>query len=619
MSDILTAPSGSKLYLLGNEAVVRGALENRISVAATYPGTPSSEIGDVFMDVAKDAGMYFEFSSNEKVALEVAASAAASGLRSFVWMKHVGLNVAADSFMSLAYTKLRAGMIVLSADDPSMWSSQNEQDNRWYARLGNAPLLEPSSPQEMKDLMQYAFEVSEKSGLAVLMRTTTRVSHMRGVVTMGEVHVGKQKGEFIQDPGRFVPLPAAAYVAHKRILGVLAELARDVESSPWNRVYGQGGKLGVLTSGPTFNYAMDVVQEYDLPVDVLKLTFTYPFPENTVLEFINGHDAILVAEEVDPIMEKEVLAIIGKYGLNKKVYGKLDGTMPMPYEFSTDILKAGIGKALGTTLPEKEPVATDLQLPVRPPVWCPGCGHRMMYSATKAAIEHLGIKNAIYPTDIGCYSLSAAAPFKMADYLLSMGSSIGTASGLSVATDQKVVGFIGDSTFFHSGMPPLVNAVHAARKLVIVVLDNRITAMTGGQPNPGIPVNGMGDAAPEVSIEAITKAIGVGFVKTVDPANLAAAQAVMEEALAFDGVAVVIAKHPCVMIKPKGETQKKKLVFAVNREACDKCMVCVTKFACPAMFVDEDGTVAIDEALCSGCAVCVQVCPQKAISVRRQP
>jgi len=617
MSDILTAKPGSKLYLLGNEAVVRGALENGISVAATYPGTPSSEIGDVFMDVAKDAGMYFEFSTNEKVALEVVAAAAASGLRSFVWMKHVGLNVASDSFMSIAYTKINAGMVVLTADDPSMWSSQNEQDNRWYARLGNTPMLEPSSPQEMKDLMKYAYEISEKSGLAVLMRTTTRISHMRGIVTVGEVHVGKKKGEFVKDPFRFVPMPAPAYAAHKRIIATLAELAHDADVSPLNKVYGKGGKLGIITSGPTFNYAMDVVNEYDLKADVLKLTFTYPFPEKAVLDFIKDHEAILVAEEVDPIAEKEVFAILGKNGLVRKIYGKLDGTMPMAYEYSTDILKAAISKALGITLPEKTAITSDLKLPVRPPVWCPGCGHRAMYYATKAAIEHLGITNAVYPSDIGCYTLSAAAPYRMADYLTSMGSSIGLASGLSVATDQKIVGFIGDSTFFHSGMPPLVNAVHAARKLVIVVLDNRITAMTGGQPNPGIPLNGMGEVAPEVSIEAIATAIGVGFVKTVDPANLAAAQTVMEEALGFDGVAVVVARHPCVMIKSKDKSTKQKLVFTVDKAKCNKCKVCVTKFACPAMFIDEDGTIAIDQALCNGCGVCVQVCPEKAIGVRR--
>lgn len=616
MSDILTAAPGTQLYLLGNEAVVRGALENGISVAATYPGTPSSEIGDVFMDIARDAGIYFEFSTNEKVALEVAAAAAASGLRSFVWMKHVGLNVASDSFMSIAYTRIRAGMVVLTADDPSLWSSQNEQDNRWYARLGNTPVLEPSNPQEMKDLMREAFELSERSGLAVLMRTTTRVSHMRGIVTTGEMRVGPRKGVFEKDPSRFVPLPSFAYAAHKRIIGTLADLAREADASPLNRTYGTNSKLGIITSGPTFNYAMDVVHDYDVPADVLKLTFTYPFPEQTVLDFVTRHEAVLVAEEVDPIMEKEVLAVLGKHGIDKKVYGKLDGTMPMAYEFSPGILKAGIAKALHIDLPSTEAVATDMKLPVRPPVWCAGCPHRAVFYAVRKAVEHLGIDNAVYPSDIGCYTLSAAAPYRMADYLTSMGSSIGLASGLAAATDQRIIGFIGDSTFFHSGMPPLVNAVHAARRLVIVILDNRITAMTGGQPNPGMPLNGMGETAPEVSIEAIVQAIGVGFVRTVDPANLAAAQKAVEEALQHDGVAVVIAKHPCVMIR--GGARRPRVTFAVDSAKCTKCKICVTTFACPAMYVATDGTVAIDESLCSGCAVCVQVCPEKAIGVRRQ-
>jgi len=280
-------------------------------------------------------------------------------------------------------------------------------------------------------------------------------------------------------------------------------------------------------------------------------------------------------------MEKEVLAILGKYGLQKKIYGKLDGTMPMPYEFSPDILKAGISKALGVTLPEKAAATSDLALPARPPVWCAGCPHRATFYAAKKAVEHLGIKNAVFPADIGCYSLSAAAPYRMGDYCLSMGSSVGLANGIDAATDQKVIAFIGDSTFFHSGMPAVVNAVHGDHKIVIVVLDNRITAMTGGQPNPGMPMNGMGEVAPEISIEQIVKAMGVGFVKTVDPANLAATQAVMEEALQFDGVAAVISKHPCVMIKSEGKLEKstrQKLIFTVDKEKCDECMVCVTQF-----------------------------------------
>ncbi len=607
MKEILTAKPGDKLYLLGNEAAVRGALENRISVASTYPGTPSSEIGDVFYEIAGEAGVYFEFSTNEKVALEVAASAAVSGLRSFVWMKHVGLNVAADSFMSLAYTGVRAGMIVLTADDPSMFSSQNEQDNRWYARLGNVPLIEPSNPQEMKDLMGYAFEVSEKFGLPVLMRTTTRVSHMRGVVDMGSVNVGSKIGHFVSDPTTLVPLPANAYKAHKRVVEKLQAVQEFANKSEWNRVIDKGGNLGIIASGPTYNYAMDIVKENNLKVKILKLTLTYPFPEGLVLDFLKSIDSVLIAEEVDPIMEKEVYSLLGKYGVNKKVYGKLDGTLPMVYEYSPDILKNALSKAIGVKLPGKALLSTDLTLPARPPVFCPGCPHRGMYDAVEKVVKELCI-DAVFPSDIGCYTLGYMPPFHKADYLLSMGSSIGTGSGLSKFSGKRVISFIGDSTFFHAGIPALINAVHNNDTMTVMILDNRITAMTGGQPNPGMAMEGK----KEISIEAIVRAIGVNFLTTVNPYNIKASHEAIKEALSTEGVSVVISRQPCVLIVPK-----KKVTFMVDPQKCTGCKICINEIACPAMFVREDGKVVVDEMLCNGCGVCVQLCPEKAIIVRR--
>lgn len=607
MKDILTAGEGEKLFLLGNEAVVRGALENRISVATTYPGTPSSEIGDVFFEIAEDAGVYFEFSTNEKVALEISAAAAVSGLRSFVWMKHVGLNVAADSFMSLAYTGVRGGMVVLTADDPSMFSSQNEQDNRWYARLGSIPLIEPSNPQEMKDLIGYAFEVSEKFGLPVLMRTTTRVSHMRGIVEVGSINVGPKRGNFVKDPALLVLLPANAYKAHKRVVKKLEELKDFANKSNWNKVIDKGGNFGIIVSGPTYNYAMDIVNEYNLKVKILKLTLTYPFPEELVLEFINSCKAVLVAEEIDPIMEKEIYSILGKNGLVKKVYGKLDGTLPMTYEFSPDILKSALGNAMNIDLPEKKSLKTDLTLPARPPVFCPGCPHRGMHDAVKKAVEELGI-DVIYASDIGCYTLGYMPPFNMADYLLSMGSSMGTGSGLSKFSGKRVISFIGDSTFFHAGISGLINAVHNNDTMTVVIFDNRITAMTGGQPNAGMFQEGK----KEISIEAIVKAIGVNFLKTVNPYNIKASEEAVKEALSQEGVSVVIAKQPCVLITPK-----KKVTFMVDSDKCTGCKICINEIACPAMSVGDFGKVVINEGLCTGCGVCVQVCPEKAIVVRR--
>lgn len=608
MNKILSAEPGSKLYLLGNEAVVRGALEAGVSVASTYPGTPSSEIGDVFFEVAEEAGVYFEFSTNEKVALEIAAAGSAAGLRSFVWMKHVGLNVASDSFISLAYTGIRGGLVVLSADDPSMFSSQNEQDNRWYARLGNALLMEPSSPQEMCDFMPYAFEVSEKFNLPVLMRTTTRVSHMRGIVEVHEKKPVKRIGHFVKDPPRFVPLPANAYASHKRIVETMEKAKEFICASHLNRIVDFGGEIGIIASGTSFNYIVDILGKYGLKAKILKLGFTYPFPEQLLQNFIESVSKILVLEEVDPIMEKEILAIVGKKGLNKKIHGKLDGTLPLIYEYNPDIVKKAVGKVLKVELPQISSISIDLKIPLRPPVFCPGCPHRALYEAVKKTVKKMNI-DAIYPTDIGCYTLGFQPPFNIADYALSMGSSIGISSGFGKFTDQKVISFIGDSTFFHSGITALINAVYHRSNLTVVILDNRITAMTGGQPNPGVEIKN----TKAISIEEIVKAIGVDYIKEVDPYNLNKTEEAIEEALKIEGVSVIISKKPCVLI-----TDKSKFYFCVEPEKCTGCKVCVLEIACPAMSVHKNGKVVIDPEMCTGCAVCVQVCPEKAIVPKRR-
>lgn len=602
-----------KLFLLGNEAAVRGAIESGVAVAATYPGTPSSEIGDVLSRVAKDADIYFEFSTNEKVALEVAAAAAASGLRSFTFMKHVGLNVAADSFVSAVYSGVNGGMIILSADDPSMFSSQNEQDNRHYARLANIPMMEPSNPQEIKDLMKYGYELSEEYKIPILMRTTTRVSHMRGIVELGSKVAAKKIGHFEKDPKRFVPVPSSARLMHEELVLKMEKLEDVVNNSPYNEIYDNGGKIGFITSGSAFNYVMDVVNENELPINVLKITLSYPFPEKRVLEFIEGLDSIIVAEEVDPVMEKEIFALLGKRGLNKKVYGKLDGTFPMIFEYSPDIILEGLGKIMNV---ETEKVNQhDISLPARPPTLCPGCPHRAAYYAVKKAGKDLNL-DVIYPTDIGCYTLGIESPYEMADYLLSMGSSIGTSCGFSKSVDQNIVSFIGDSTFFHAGVPPLMNAVHNKDRFVLVILDNRTTAMTGGQPHPGLPVDGMGDTAPELSIEKIVEAVGVEFLEVINPLNIKKSQEIFEKALQYDGVAVVISKYPCVLLKT--EKAKKHALMDVNPEKCDKCLDCLKNLTCPAIYMNDEGYVNIDAAACKGCTVCIQMCPEKAIKVKKE-
>jgi indolepyruvate ferredoxin oxidoreductase alpha subunit len=614
IQEVLKAKENEQLFLLGNEATVRGALESGVGITATYPGTPSSEIGDVFSKIAEDAGIYFEFSTNEKVALEVAAAASVSGVRSFTFMKHVGLNVASDSFMSVPYTSVEGGMVILSADDPSMFSSQNEQDNRHYARLANIPMVEPSNPQEIKDLMKYSYELSEQFKIPILMRTTTRVSHMRGVVNTGNVMEPKRKGFFKRDPKRFVPVPSTAMVMHKVLVEKMDNLKQLTNNSPLNQIFNRNGKVGVVTSGGAFNYVMDVIVENQLEVNVLKLTLSYPFPDDLVLKFIKDLDSVIVVEEVDPIMENEVLSIIGKNGLKKIVHGKLDGTLPMIYEYSPNIILDAMERVLVKDLIKYDTDESAIKLPERPPTLCPGCPHRAAYFSVNRAAKLLNIKDVIYPTDIGCYTLGVSSPYNAADYLLSMGSSIGTSCGFSKATNQSIVSFIGDSTFFHAGIPPLINAVHNKDRFVLVILDNRTTAMTGGQSNPGLPVDGMGFESPEISIEQIVKATGVQFLRTINPLSVKKSQETFKEALEFDGVSVVISKYPCMLIK-KGKHGGKLL--EVNQDKCDACSVCLEELSCTAIFTDEDGTVHIDPQLCNKCNVCVQVCPEKAIGIKK--
>jgi indolepyruvate ferredoxin oxidoreductase alpha subunit len=377
-------------------------------------------------------------------------------------------------------------------------------------------------------------------------------------------------------------------------------------------------KYGLIASSSAYNYAHDVVEFNELDVNILKLGFSYPFPQEKVAEFLKDLDEVFIVEEVDPIIEKETLTCIGANKLNVTVHGKLDGTFPLWHEFNSDIVADGLNKVLNFKYDESFNFTQSLDklsedIPSRAPVLCAGCPHRAMYYGINLAIEELGLKpeDVVFASDIGCYTLGINPPYNAADYLLSMGSSVGDGCGFSVSTDQKVASFIGDSTFFHSGVSPLINAVHNKHNFVLTVLDNRITAMTGGQPNPGIPVDGMGDEAPAVSIEDIVEAIGVKFMKIVNPHNIKKTVDIYKEALEYDGVAVVIARYPCTLIK--GQKKKAPMVIKDN---CVKCLTCVKTLACPAISYLND-KVVVDEALCKSCTVCIQVCPNKVIGVKK--
>lgn len=604
--DELLNDDSERHFLLGNEAIVRGAIEAGVGVAATYPGTPSSEVGDVLSKIAKKAGIYFEYSTNEIVALEVVASAAVSGVRAFTFMKHVGLNVASDALMSIGYAGTRAGLVIMTGDDPSMFSSQNEQDNRHYAELASLPLIEPSNPQEAKDFLIYAFELSEKSDSAVIFRTTTRVSHQRAPVTFGKRIEKKNRSHFIRDMNRFVLVPANAYVAKSSLIDRFERLKEYSENSPLNVVYENGSEYGIITAGAAYNSAMDAMEMLNLRLDVLKLGFSYPAPEKKIIEFLKKHKEIIVIEELDPFIENRVRVIAQMNGINVSIHGKLDGYVPWNYELNPDRVMATFSKMFGKNV-SVETIDVHSDLPPRPPVLCPGCPHRATFYAVKLVSRQLRLKDPIFPNDIGCYTLGIQKPFEEADYLLCMGSSVGTGCGFSKVTDQKVVSFIGDSTFFHAGIPGLINAVHNKHKFVLVILDNRTTAMTGHQPNPGLPINGMHEPAPEISIEEIVKAIGIKYVKTVDPYDLKSTIIAIRDALNFDGMAVVISKRECALLRDAEMIKNRRWVrYHINQEKCTKCMNCVLNFSCPAFYVEKDGSVRIDPVLCDGCGVCSQ-------------
>ena len=629
LKELVTGVQGEKQFLLGNEAAVRGVIEAGVSIAATYPGTPSSEIGNVLSMLAKEANIYFEFSTNEKVAMEVAATAAASGLRSFTFMKHVGMNVASDSFMTTAYSGVKGGMVILSADDPSLFSSQNEQDTRNYARLANVPVLEPSNCQEVKDMVKYAFELSEEFGLPVIVRTTTRVSHMRGVVEFGDVKDNSsnndnhwKRGHFDKDPSKFVPVPAFAGDMHVRLWDKIHKIEELTNKSDLNTEieFSSDKKYGVIASSSAYNYAHDVVKFNGLNADILKLGFSYPFPQEKVAEFLSDLDEVFIVEEVDPIIERDTLATVGAKNLDVIVHGKLDNTFPLYHEFNSDVVADGFNKVLNFKEDKLTSYSSSLEklsedIPSRAPVLCAGCPHRAMYYGINKAIEELGLKaeDVVFASDIGCYTLGINPPYNAADYLLSMGSSVGDGCGFSVSTDQKVASFIGDSTFFHSGVSPLINAVHNKHNFVLTVLDNRITAMTGGQPNPGIPVDGMGDDAPEVSIRKLALACGCDYVRVINPFNLEQVVKTYKEAFERDDTAVIISKAPCTLIK--GLAKKPPVKFIESN--CNYCDKCVNELACPAIS-KIDGKITIDEAQCDGCNVCIQVCKYGALQAGKE-
>jgi indolepyruvate ferredoxin oxidoreductase, alpha subunit len=611
MHKLLTNQPGERMLLLGNEAIARGAIEAGVAFTSTYPGTPSSELSLNFFQISKESDLYFEYSTNEKVAVEVAAAAAACGVRSMAMMKHVGLNVAADALMTLAYVGVKGGMVILTADDPAMFSSQNEQDNRYYAKLSGLPMLEPSTVDEARAIVAYAFDLSEKLQEPVLLRTTTRINHSSGVVTLGVIQPRRTKGSFTKDPLNLVPVPAVARKLHVKLLENCAKARELSEQSPFNIVEGRG-RWGILCNGVSYNYVKDAVAELKITdqVRILRIGFSHPLPVRMIQDFLRGCEKVLVVEEGEPYLEEAAKTYAQEAGLTLPIRGKAPDLFSQLYEYDPAMVRKHIAACFG--LAYTPPAQVDLSdvppLPQRPPTLCAGCSHRATYYEVRKAAEGL---DTVFPSDIGCYTLGLLPPLSMADYLLCMGSSTGTVGGFSKACDRKVISFIGDSTFFHSGIPGLVNAVFNNHDLTLVILDNGITAMTGHQPNPAVDMTQLKlEGYGRVSIEAVVRAIGVPHVTVIKPYKVKKSIEAIKEAVAFKGVSVIISQELCALYANSLKLPRRK-PFHVSAK-CRNHRDCMDHLACPAFYVWED-RIKIDANLCTGCALCAQICPENAI------
>ena len=597
-------------FLMGNAAIARGAIAAGLNLVCGYPGTPSTEVLETAAKV-NSGELYVEWSVNEKAALELGAGAAYCGARSMVTMKQVGLNVASDPLMSLAYIGVKGGMVILVADDPGPISSQTEQDTRSFAAYSKLPCFDPSSVQEAYDMIGDAFAYSEKYHTPVLFRPTTRVCHGYASITVkdqDEYAVNKPEG-FVKDSAKWVIFPRLSYQAHINIEARNVELQQVFSQYPHNVLTpakDAGCKKGIVSHGISETYVQEALAGKDAP-RLLKIATPFPFPEALAVEFLQGLDEVLCIEELDPVIERNLIFICGKYGLDVKIRGKLTGDVKPSGENSVDSVKADIAKFLATGAASDEVKRDDPpELAVRPPVLCAGCPHRASFYAVKQAMKG---KKTIYCGDIGCYTLGNAHPLDMTDTCLCMGAGINMAQGVNrMEPDTKAFAFVGDSTFFASGITGTINAYYNQADMTLVVLDNSTTAMTGHQPHPGTGHTLMGDVVDKVSIEKILRAIGLTTVETVDPLDFDKAVETVKRVADEPGVKAIIFKSPCIVkFKPKSGQSH------IDPDKCIGCKRCINELGCPAL-IFKDGKASIDETLCTGCTLCEQICPVQAIS-----
>jgi indolepyruvate ferredoxin oxidoreductase alpha subunit len=573
--------------LTGNEAIARGAWEAGVKVAAAYPGTPSTEILETLATYPAES-VHAQWSTNEKVALDVAIGASFAGRRALAAMKHVGLNVAADAFLSQTYIGVNGGLVLAVCDDPGIHSSQNEQDTRIYGMLATVPVLEPSDAQEALDFTRLAFELSEAFDTPVIVRSTTRLSHTRSAVAIGD-RIEPPPRKFIESPAKNVMIPAHARRRHGAVIERESRLKAYFAEAPINRWEAGDTSFGVITAGTCYSYVREALPD----ATVLKLGASWPLPDLLLRRYCESVDRIFVVEELEPVIEQEIRA------LGFQVEGKR--LFPRTGELSPELVRAGFEQA-GILVPRPHQSGWTPEPLVRPPVLCAGCPHISSFLAVRSA-------GARVAGDIGCYTLACLDPLRGMDTTVSMGSSIGNAIGMAKAGETKpIVATIGDSTFLHAGIPSLINAVYNQANITVLLLDNHVTAMTGGQQHPGTGKTLRGEDVPKVNYEALVRAIGVTWVRTVDSYDLAAMHHSLRDAINYRGVSVLIANRPCVLdpVKIKGPS------LQVIEEQCSACQSCMN-LGCPAItwsgqWFEGRHKVRIDQSLCIGCTLCAQVC-----------
>ncbi len=587
-----------KKILSGNEAVARGAYEAGVKLAAAYPGTPSTEILE---NIAESyPSIYAEWSPNEKVAFEVGIGGSMGGGRSMVTMKHVGVNVAADPLMTFSYTGVNAGFVVVSADDPAMHSSQNEQDNRYYAKFAQIPCLEPSDSQEAKDMVRTAMEISEQFDTPVMLRLTTRVSHSKGVVELNDP-VGYTGKKFDRDVGKYVMIPKNARVRHHVVVERQAKLEEYAENSPLNRIEEYGSKTGIITGGISYQYVKEAAPD----IDVLKIGISFPLPLKMIKKFVDAHERVIVVEELEPYYE-EIIRTAGMTTVEGKKYFGREGELA-PYEVAVGLHKAGFIDSV------PEPHTGTAELFPRPPVLCPGCPHRGVFAALrKLRLTVTG--------DIGCYTLGGLDPLGSLHTCICMGASIGNAIGMEKVdgSDKGIVAILGDSTFLHSGITGLLDAVYNKSNITVIIADNRITAMTGGQQHPATGRTLMGEETKAVDFVELVRALGVESVRTIDPLKYDETVEAIQEEVDKPGPSVIITNQPCVLM-PK---RIMSTPYEVDLEICNGCSLCF-RLGCPAIYPSKEMNkrgkpkAEIDPTLCTGCTLCAQVCKPEAIMLTR--